>query len=328
MKVLSVIIPSYNTELYIRRCLDSLLYNEEINNLLDIIIVNDGSTDETASIAEEYKKAFPTCVRVINKVNGGHGSTINEGLKVAKGKYVKVIDSDDWVNIDDFKSFVEKLQKEEADIVVTNYVQVVLPLDKVKPFVFWTNDEDKVLDIASSVKYVDNENFFFQFSMHSISIKTAKLRTVWGDGLLEKTFYVDQQYVSKCLLCADTYALYNLDIYRYFIGRPEQSIGNSNMFIHRKEHERVLKELMSVYDKTENEEKKKIFKKQISLMLDTHYLIYFLQDGDPNGSLLELIDFDNKIKEKHPEFYKKSRLRRKALVKMKATIASKRKGNK
>ena len=85
---------------------------------------------------------------------------------------------------------------------------------------------------------------------------------------------------------------------------------------------------MSVYDKTENEEKKKIFKKQISLMLDTHYLIYFSQDSDPNGSLLELIDFDNVIKKKHPEFYKKSRLRRKALVKMKATIASKRKGNK
>ena len=328
MKVLSVVIPSYNTELYIRRCLDSLLYNEEIISLLDIIIVNDGSTDKTASIAEEYKKAFPTSVRVINKENGGHGSTINEGLKAAKGKYVKIVDSDDWVNIVDFKLFVEKLQKEEADIVVTNYIQDVLPQNKEKPFVFWTNTEDSVRDIASSVKYLENDNFFFQFSMPSMAIKTAKLRSVWGDGLLEKTFYVDQQFVSKCLLCADTYALYNLSIYRYFIGRPEQSIGNSSMFNHRKDHEKVLKLLISVYDNTADEEKKKIFKRQIDLMLDTHYLIYFSQNGDPNGRILELVNFDKKIKEEHPEFYKKSRLRRKALVTAKATIASKRKGNK
>ncbi len=106
MRLLSVIIPSYNTEIYLARCLDSLLYHSDILKQLDIIVVNDGSKDHTSEIAQEYQAKFPDTITVINKENGGHGSTINAGIKVAQGKYLKVLDSDDWVNINDFGNFV------------------------------------------------------------------------------------------------------------------------------------------------------------------------------------------------------------------------------
>lgn len=310
MKVLSVIIPSYNIELYLERCLDSLLYNEDILDLLDIVVVNDGSSDKTLEIANSYKKHYPSCIQVIDKKNGGHGSTINAGLAVAKGKYIKIIDSDDWVNIDDFSLFVKKLDSETADIVVTNYMRDILPTNEEKLFIFTDTNNGQKQKISSSIKDLNKPDFFFQFSMPAIAIKTKKLKAVWGEGLLEKTFYVDQQFVAKCLLCSDTYIIYDLNIYRHFIGRPDQSIGNTGFFKHRDDHERVLRNLLDVYENIEDDDKKLILKKQIDLMLDTHYSIYSSQTKITKKALSEIIKFDSDLKTNYSLFYKSSRLKK------------------
>ena len=120
MKVLSIIIPMYNTELYVERCLDSILYNESIVEFLDVIVVDDGSNDDSLSIAKEYQKLYPDSITVVKKENGGHGSAVNAGIKRATGKYVRVVDSDDWVDINNFSSYVRRLKDEDADIVVTD----------------------------------------------------------------------------------------------------------------------------------------------------------------------------------------------------------------
>ena len=118
-KLLTILVPCYNSAAYMRHCIDSLLPGGE---QMDIIIVNDGSSDETGAIADEYASKYPTMVRAIHQENGGHGEGINQGIKHARGKYFKVIDSDDWTDTKSLNRVLDYLGKNEVDLLVTNYV--------------------------------------------------------------------------------------------------------------------------------------------------------------------------------------------------------------
>ena len=120
MKILSIAVPVYNTEKYLERCIDSMIVNGILEDI-EIILVNDGSRDNSISIMNKYKKKYPKTIIVIDKENGGHGSTINAALKVATGKYFRVLDSDDWFDSSNFLKFVKKLKSEDVDLVITNY---------------------------------------------------------------------------------------------------------------------------------------------------------------------------------------------------------------
>lgn len=273
MRLLTVVIPAYNVEKYLHRCLDSLLYHADIRKYLEIIIVNDGSHDGTKQVAEQYCEQYDV-VSLINKKNGGHGSTINAGLAQATGKYFKVVDADDWVNIVDFGDFVRGLEQEDADILITDFKQDVLYSEELIDFTFFDGD-DSTHEIADIAESVTMDNFFFRFSMHSMTVKRAALAKVWGDGLLEKTFYVDQQYVVKVLASAQNYKVLDYDIYRYFIGRPDQSVNSFGK--HKDDHERVLLWLMEFYYLNEIADRaylQTVLKHQIDLMLRTHRRAY------------------------------------------------------
>ena len=302
MKSLSVVIPSYNASLYLARCVDSLLLDSETISALDIIIVNDGSSDNTLEIAKRYQKQFKGTIQVIDKPNGGHGSTINAGLAAARGKYIKILDSDDWFNVFDLPRFIQLLSSEKADVVVTNYRREIIYDNRSYSFIFSTSDEHPILNISDAIPEINQENFFFKFSMPAMAIKTATLRRVWGEGLLEKTFYVDQQFVAKVLECAETYTIYNLDIYRHFIGRPDQSISSLGFYKHRKDHERVLKNLLSTYSKMPESPAKKILNKQIALMITTHYNIYLSSSLFSKSDAKEILSFDKYLATHHQEF--------------------------
>lgn len=305
MRLLSVIIPSFNVELYLARCLDSLLYNKDVVEFLDIIVVNDGSKDNTASVAEKYRQLYPKNITVITKKNGGHGSTINAGLKVAKGKYIKVIDADDWVNIFDFSDFVQKLNEVDDDIIITDYQRDILYDSSIVEFAFY--QQDKSQKIEATQKLVDEEDFFFMFSMHSMTVKTNSLKKVWGEGLLEHTFYVDQQYVAKALLCAKTFRTLDYNIYRYFIGRPEQSVSFEGFFRHRQDHERVLRWLLTMLqsdDVQNSEHLTAVITKQVKAMVATHYEIYYTTIAATTPEIAELFEFDNYLMEVCPSLHR------------------------
>ena len=125
MKLLSIAIPCYNSEKYMRKCIDSLLIGGED---VEILIIDDGSTkDRTAEIADEYEAQFPTIVRAIHKENGGHGSAVNTGIANAKGLYFKVVDSDDWVKQDAYFKILDTLRElaggsQALDMLISNYV--------------------------------------------------------------------------------------------------------------------------------------------------------------------------------------------------------------
>ena len=115
-KVLSLIIPTYNMEKYLKKCLDSLIV--ENMDLLEVLVVNDGSKDNSSKIAHEYEEKYPNTFRVIDKENGNYGSCINRGLAEAKGKYVKVLDADDCFDVNNFNKYLSFLQENDVDLVL------------------------------------------------------------------------------------------------------------------------------------------------------------------------------------------------------------------
>lgn len=125
MKLLSVVVPCYNSENYMRKCIDSLLVGGED---VEIIIVDDGSTkDRTAEIADEYAGKYPTIVKAVNQENGGHGAAVNTGIRNATGLYFKVVDSDDWVKAEAYVKVLETLREmaggaSTLDMLVCNFV--------------------------------------------------------------------------------------------------------------------------------------------------------------------------------------------------------------
>ena len=122
-KLLSISIAAYNVENFLKGTLDSLLADEETLAKMEVIVVNDGSKDRTAEIAREYCDRYPESFRLIDKENGGYGSTINSAVRVASGKYFRLLDGDDWYFTENQKGYVEFLEKTEADIVLTPDVE-------------------------------------------------------------------------------------------------------------------------------------------------------------------------------------------------------------
>lgn len=124
MKLLSIAVPCYNSQDYMRNCVDSLL---EGGNLVEILIVDDGSKDDTAAIADEYAAKYPHIVKAIHQENGGHGEAVNTGIRNATGLYFKVVDSDDWVNKEAYLAILEKLREitggpQTLDMMISNFV--------------------------------------------------------------------------------------------------------------------------------------------------------------------------------------------------------------
>ena len=306
MKILSVVIPTYNVEKYLRRCLDSLVYDESILEDLELLIVNDGSKDHSLEIAREYEKKYPKTIVVIDKENGGHGSTINAGLKVAKGKYFRVIDSDDWVNIDEFADYVRSLKKLDSDVVLTNYNKELLFSGKIITFDYQNLEYNKEYDLLNFDYSLLEDNYFF---MATSTIKTEKLRKAKLE-LDEKTFYVDMEFILLPFLQMETMTYLNYNIYRYFIGRADQSVNVSSLVKNRSHHEKVVRRILDFYGTIPTDEPRREYIEKIVLqLLNTHYIIYCKAKLNDKKDLKEIREFDAFLKEKNPDLYQKTSAR-------------------
>lgn len=227
MKLLSVAIPCYNSQEYMRYCIESLLPGSED---VEILIVNDGSIDKTAEIAEEYARKYPTIIKAIHQENGGHGEAVNTGIKNATGLYFKVVDSDDWVDtraylkiLNTLKDFVS--QGKCVDMVVSNFVyeKEGTKFKKVMKY-------ENVLPEGKIFTWDDIESFHKgqYILMHSVIYRTQLLRDCKLE-LPKHTFYVDNLFVYVPLEHVKTMFYMNVDFYRYFIGREDQSVNESVM---------------------------------------------------------------------------------------------------
>lgn len=305
-KILSIVIPVYNTEKYIKRCLDSIVIDDVIDDI-EIIVVSDGSKDNSINIAKEYEKKYPKSVIIVEKENGGHGSTINKGLELAKGKYFRVLDSDDWFNTSDFVNYVKRLKKENADLVVTDYSQEHIYNNK-SIYIKYNKLEDNVLYEFDNIDlHLLNGEYFV---MATSTYKTELLRKS-KLSLFEKTFYVDMQYNVVAFSLVKSFRYYNLDIYRYFIGRKDQSNNFNSLVKNQDNHEKVMKFLIDFYTsnfKSFSSNKKEYYSLIIYYMLYTHYSIYCLYDNNHKNAYEKIKNFDLYLKETNMDLYNRSNI--------------------
>lgn len=227
MKILSVAVPCYNSAAYMRNCVESLLVGGED---VEIIIVDDGSTDDTAKIADEYAEKYPTIIKAVHQENGGHGEAVNTGLANASGLYFKVVDSDDWVNEEAYRKILAVLDEairgpRTLDMLISNYVyekqgakkkrvmrySSCLPTDR---FFGW---ED--------FKSLGKSRYLL---MHSLIYRTQLLRES-GMVLPKHTFYVDNLVAFVPFPYVKTMYYLDVNFYRYFIGRDDQSVQEEVM---------------------------------------------------------------------------------------------------
>ncbi|MFV0634270.1 glycosyltransferase family 2 protein [Demequina sp.] len=244
MKTLSVVVPAYQAEGWIERCVDSLLVGADD---LEILIVNDGSRDATGAIADLYEATHPGVVRAIHKPNGGHGSTINVGIDLAQGTYLKVVDSDDWVDPEALKALLEALRgladtAEPVDLVFSNFVY-----EKVGRRYARAVRYRNVLPRGRVFGWEDVGRFRASqyLMMHSLVYRTDVLREC-GLRLPEHTFYVDNLYVYEPLQHVKSMYYLDVDLYRYFIGRPDQSVNEAVMIKRIDQQLKVNKMLVDI----------------------------------------------------------------------------------
>ena len=227
MKYITFAIPSYNSEGYMRRCIDSLLPGGDD---VEILIINDGSTDKTGEIADEYEKKYPGICKAIQKENGGHGSGVNKGLELATGVYYKVVDSDDWLDKDAYPIFLNKLkelvdERIEPDLILANYLYDHLDEDKIKHMRMNQMFPANVVFTWNQTKIIPIDRYLM---MHNLYYRTEKLRST-GIVLPEHTFYVDGAFASIPLFACTSIYYMNLDLYHYYIGRSDQSVNTDLM---------------------------------------------------------------------------------------------------
>lgn len=244
MKLLSVAIPCYNSENYMEKCIESLLPGGED---VEILIVDDGSSDRTGEIADSYERQFPSIVKVIHKENGGHGSAVNTGLAHATGLFYKVVDSDDWVKESAYRKILETLRDiiaggDTLDMMISNFVYEKEGEKKHKVMKYHhALPQNKVFG-WNEVKHFRKGQYIL---MHSVIFRTKLLREC-GLELPEHTFYVDNIFVFEPLPFVKKMYYLDVNFYRYYIGREGQSV-NEEVMISRIDQQIKVNKIMIDY---------------------------------------------------------------------------------
>ena len=273
-KILTVVIPAYNVSKYIGECLDSLV--KESLEALEVLVIDDGSKDDTLSIAQKYEECYPEIIQVIHKENGGHGSTINTGLKYASGTYFKVLDGDDWIDISALKKLLQKLEKGESDIYITNVVQLFPNKTIIQKF-FTKLKENKLykIDELPQIDYL---------TMGSIAVKTDILKQ-HHVHITENCFYVDIEYNTYCAAYADTIMRLDLDVYMYRMGNESQSVTKKNMYKRLDMLEKVSLGMASYFDtlKDIGKTREELLLLRIGKLTKTTMLLYMADEDGIEG---------------------------------------------
>jgi len=282
MKVLTIAIPCYNSAAYMDRAIESLLIGSDD---IEILIVNDGSSDNTAVIADEYEKKYPNIIRAIHKENGGHGDAVNTGLKYATGMYYKVLDSDDWFDKNSFKKVLDVLKSmvnksEPVDMLIANYVYEKISIGKSKSINYKSAmPEEKIFtwDDIGFLKVSQN------ILMHSVIYRTEVLRKC-NLELPKHTFYVDNIFVFKPLPYVKTMYYLNVDLYRYFIGREDQSVNEKIMIGRIDQQIKVTKIMIDNYNPMNIKSKKlrKYMTQYLTMMMTVSTVLLLKSNKEEN----------------------------------------------
>ena len=295
MKVLSISIAAYNVESTLKECLDPFLKSTVLDEL-DIMIVDDGSGDHTTAIAQEYQELYPDTFRLIKKKNGGWGSTVNSGIKEARGVYFKQLDGDDYYEPEALNKFIQYLKSEPSDLVISPYITYDSETGKI----ITTEDCNPGCDLLK--KYLIKDIPEFAPFMHSLSIKT-KLLQKGGVKVTEHCFYTDTEFVLKACNQADSISFFDKPIYYYRRAAVGQSMSLSGFEKHYMEQYKVIEVSLDYLQKNVSRpEIKKIYDKLLLGTCFWQYLIMFYISVSKEHKN-NLIKYDLMLKEKAPFYY-------------------------
>lgn len=279
-KILSIIIPTYNMAALLPRCLDSLTASGVLDDL-DILVVNDGSTDSSRAVAYSYAERYPQSIKVVDKKNGNYGSTINAALPLAVGEYVKVLDSDDWFDSQALAKYVAELKslEQEVDVSVTHFLMIHEGgrTETVKyqnygrePYTYGkVYNLDKVL----------GDGFIRYFLMHSLTYRTQLLRD-HGYRQTEGISYTDIQWSSYPFFWAGSIVFHDLVVYRYNMDREGQTMDPAVIRKSLPQLEKMTMDLMDFYRKADMSDLsearvgflRQYFKNRLRLLVKTHLM--------------------------------------------------------
>ncbi len=296
-KILTVSIAAYNVEDFIRDTLESLILEEPYRSKLDIIVVNDGSKDGTVAIAKEYADTYPECIRVIDKENGGYGSTINASLSVAEGRYYKLLDGDDWYDKSGLKSLLDYLDNTDADLIINPYYAVT---DKKEFVAHHPEIPAKCVPITTL-----QLNGLAWFKMHGLTVKTDAIRN-YNHPITEKCFYTDFEFTFYCVMASQTISGFDQAVYCYRLGQENQSVGLLGIRKHYSDYKLVAERVFQCYCDSIHEihgTKQIILEESVSFYTYCIFNAHMLLEN-PVLHREELIAFDTMIKEKYPEAWK------------------------
>ncbi|MGL6201914.1 MAG: glycosyltransferase family 2 protein [Lachnospiraceae bacterium] len=254
MKYISFAVPCYNSEAYMDKAIESILVAGED---VEIIIVNDGSKDKTGEIADQYARQYPTIIKAVHQENGGHGEAVNTGLLHASGKYFKVVDSDDWLDETALKRVMQVVrdieeENQEIDMLISNYVYEKVGVKHKKVVNYRNVFEEDVIFGWNDMGHFRVDQYIL---MHSVIYRTDMLK-LCQLKLPRHTFYVDNIYVYYPLPHVRNIYYVDVDLYRYFIGRDDQSVNEKNMIKRADQQIFVTKAMINMFNLKQIQNKK------------------------------------------------------------------------
>lgn len=228
MKLLSIIIPTYNMQAYLDRCLHSLVC-DEVRDELEVLVVIDGATDNSSAIAHGYAERHPHIFRVIDKENGNYGSCVNRGLREATGRYIRVLDADDYVRTEAFARYFNELRSVDADFVLSDYT-----------YVYEGSQRPKHITLGMTPRIVQQvaDTALPDFSMHGLTYRRQLLLDI-RYRQTEGISYTDMEWIFIPLFHVRTVAYLPCDVYQYLLGRAGQTVDPSL-------RSRVMRQCMTV----------------------------------------------------------------------------------
>ncbi len=312
--VLTVAMPCYNVARYLERGLTSF-DDARLEGKVELIVVDDGSTDDTARIARDFMARRPAVFRLVEKENGGHGSAVNAGLAQARGTYFRVVDGDDWIDTSELVRLAGFLSHATTDLVVDVKTEVDMTTSEKRVFPQPAELPQGVACDVESVCMLDA--FAPNVMIHTLTARTSYLRSI-NLHLLEKTFYEDLEFVVKATLDAADVTFVDTRVYQYLVGNASQSVADEGYVRRWDDHTRVCEELLSLLTARAaslSPVRRVYLQRRCSLLSNTHYNIALIFDKDRKRGLRRARAYRDMLRSEHPDIARLSAAHfRKALL--------------